>query len=283
MQIDITEDYQAQNSNNGVKLESLSIKTAYSQMSTQAKMYNNNIEMRKRNSVEYSSTSTQIKSASVKVKNEPIPMEITTIQATKTANISVNDMEVEPQDTLRKRNYKEHNDAIGVEENKLEAIKNALIQEECGTIDYGLNEHIAKGEYSNTKPLTKTINKKLKKHEDIYNSAWAPKEKLLLQEKSTDSQYLFTLWDLPKKTNAEEIKRYLEYFGTVSILAWQHTFRTKAAYIRIIADIERKENSLKESWSIHLDQSKTYRIIPGKFDITKLEERNRYKCTIRNI
>ena len=34
---------------------------------------------------------------------------------------------------------------------------------------------------------------------------------------------------------------------------------------------------------MHLDQGKTYKITPGKFDITKLEERNRYKCTIGNI
>ncbi|CAG8632018.1 10908_t:CDS:2, partial [Gigaspora rosea] len=65
--------------------------------------------------------------------------------------------------------------------------------------------------------------------------------------------------DLSKGIKAEEIRAFLSYFGA------------------------QKEKSLKENWSLHLDHGKTYKTIPRKFNIAKLEERNRYRGTIFNI
>ncbi|CAG8797064.1 9331_t:CDS:1, partial [Gigaspora rosea] len=44
-----------------------------------------------------------------------------------------------------------------------------------------------------------------------------------------------------------------------------------------------KRKIVKENWSLHLDYSKTYRTTSGKFNIAKLEKRNRYRGTISNI
>ncbi|CAG8755516.1 33794_t:CDS:2, partial [Gigaspora margarita] len=65
---------------------------------------------------------------------------------------------------------------------------------------------------------------------------------------------------------------YLSFFGTLTIFAWQQNFRTKAAYIKILPSSEQREKSLREGWSIHLDQGKIYRTTPGKFDVTETEK-----------
>ena len=51
----------------------------------------------------------------------------------------------------------------------------------------------------------------------------------------------------------------------------------------MLTNSDKKEMSLKDNWSVHLDQGKTYRITPGRFDNSILEERNKFKSTIYNI
>ncbi|CAG8801560.1 13276_t:CDS:2, partial [Gigaspora rosea] len=84
---------------------------------------------------------------------------------------------------------------------------------------------------------------------------WAPVNKISFQKiKGSEKTaiYFFTLWDLPKGIKAKEIKAFL-------------------------TNSEQREKSLKENWLVYLDHGKTYRATPGKFDIAKLEERNRYR------
>ena len=88
---------------------------------------------------------------------------------------------------------------------------------------------------------------------------------------------------MPKEMNAREIKEYLSYYGIVSIIAWQYFHRTKVAYIQISSSLEQRETSLRENWSVHLDQEKTYRVTPERFNLEELEERSRFKATIYNI
>ena len=51
----------------------------------------------------------------------------------------------------------------------------------------------------------------------------------------------------------------------------------------MVPNSEQREKFLKEGGSIHLEQGKTYRTTPGKFDIAEIEARNNYKGTISNI
>src|SRR5260363_127477 len=111
--------------------------------------------------------------------------------------------------------------------------------------------------------------KKSKHIEDIYNSAWAPKNKILFQKQPSSSTYLFTIWDLPKEMKSSVIKSYLSFFGTSTILAWQQNFRTKVAYVKILPSSEQREKSLREGWSIHLEHGKTYRTTQANSTLLK--------------
>src|SRR5260364_372420 len=136
---------------------------------------------------------------------------------------------------------------------------------------------------STIKALDIKDRKRQKEHEDIYNSIWAPKKNLLEQEKERKTQYYLTIWDLPEKLDAKVIKKYLSFFGTASIIAWQHGRKSKAAYIEVETDSKRKEEALKNSWSVYLDKGKTYRTTPGRFNLEELESRNKYKLVIKNL
>ena len=208
-------------------------------------------------------------------------MEVMQMQDIKPEILPINTRKTES--TLCKRSFSDKEIATSPEEIKLDQIKKALIESECGTPDYGIKEKIAQSPSTSSGKRSKRIFKKPKHYEDIYNSIWASKRSIAQLKCTNTSYYNFTLWDLSLETSAEEIKNYLKFFGTATIISWQHFNRTKAAHIRIYINIKTRENSLKENWSLHLSQGKTYRTTPGIFDHKKLEERSKYKATIYNV
>ena len=216
-------------------------------------------------------------------KTEAVYMETSPTVPIIITNNNSSNIEKEPQSNSRKRNFtkQEETSYTLVEVPKL--AKSILIEEECGVLDYGLLEKLEKRTSCETKDKIIQNNKKSKHHEDIYNSFWAPRNKINSTNQLVNPVYYFTMWDLPRNTNATRIKSYLSFFGTATVEAWQQNFKTKAAYIKIIPNSEQREKSLKESWSIHLEHGKTFRTTPGKFDITELEGRNQYRTVISNI
>ena len=208
-------------------------------------------------------------------------MEVTYTQTNKSEDGNDPEIEIEYLNMPRKRNFMEKDSDSSSAENEQDAVKLVLLNNECGVIDYGLASQIEEIVSKDQKNGKNNNSKKQKYYEDIYNSVWAPKGNFRLQEST--SHYFFTIWDLPKEMRAGEIKNFLSYFGTASILAWQQYPKTKAAYIKIATNLEKRENSLRDNWSVQLNQGKTYRTTPGRFDSTMLEDRNKYKCTIYNV
>ena len=237
----------------------------------------------------------------VLAKAGPSPMEITPIQAiiNKNSNSTkqipmefsltqpnqLNDkMLIDEVGTSCKRSFSDQEDISTLLESKAETTRDILLQNEARALDYGLEELINKRQNPQKQPRKEPLTrKKTKYYENIYNSKWAPKGSFTSTTATNTTIYYFTLWDLPKEMSAREIKKYLSYFGTASILAWQQNYNSKAAYIKIITNVEKRESSLRENWSIHLDQGKTYRTTPGKFSNNELEQRNKYRATITNV
>src|SRR5260364_153279 len=112
--------------------------------------------------------------------------------SSKVANFTTN----ESSRTIENQRKRGHDD---IKEPNLEAssekdiIKDTLILNECGTLDYGLLDNLkGKAKITQAKPYNESKIKKPKNYEDIYNSVWAPKGNFKAYRRKED-YYYFTL------------------------------------------------------------------------------------------
>ena len=120
---------------------------------------------------------------------------------------------------------------------------------------------------------------------DIYNSIWAPEESKEYKRETNKrpEKINITVWDIPNETRANQIRRYLGYYGKATVLSFMANGKNKAAFIAIEPRDERKKELLQSMWAIHLEKSKMSRLTQGRFDAEVLQERSKHKAIIRDV
>src|SRR5262249_29483134 len=131
---------------------------------------------------------------------------------------------------------------------------------------------------------------------DIQNSIWAPKNRkeLPIQEKifvEQEKKFIdmrtetgknlslhlnLTVWDLPTDTTVPLVKKYMGYYGKVTVERWREIRRNRAVYLSIECWNQQRYEQLKESWVIQLEGGKMCRVIAGFFNEEILESRRKY-------
>ncbi|CAG8795603.1 24341_t:CDS:1, partial [Gigaspora rosea] len=88
---------------------------------------------------------------------------------------------------------------------------------------------------------------------------------------------------LAKGNESRRNQSFFKLFWHSNYYRMTAEFLYQGSIYKNLSKLGAKRKMLKENWSLHLDHGKTYRTTPGKFNIAKLEERNRYRGTISNI
>ncbi|RIB08795.1 hypothetical protein C2G38_2210699 [Gigaspora rosea] len=178
--------------------------------------------------------------------------------------------------TIKQRNLKIQET---YEESASDKYKKTLLEQECGTIDYGIEEILSQNESSFTKSHSQEgygmeKDKTEDGHKDIYNYT---------ETSQLNNTYIFTLWNISLDVHAYKIKDWLSYYGKTTIKRVNYLEKTKAVVIRINSLADSKLKALKTSWAIQSENGKTLRTTPGEFNENILKERREHKVSISNL